>query len=127
MPVEPIVALRATGAAKQRPYARGSTHPIDVEGPPRRALGRRREPSGDIRENVAASGIATPGGAIAAHPVVAMRDISKRFGPVQANDRISLDLWPGEIHAVLGENGAGKTTLMNILSGMYQPDAGDDP
>jgi simple sugar transport system ATP-binding protein len=57
-------------------------------------------------------------------PVVEMRDISKRFGPVLANDHISLDLWPGEIHAVLGENGAGKTTLMNILSGMYQPDSG---
>jgi general nucleoside transport system ATP-binding protein len=58
------------------------------------------------------------------HPIVEMRDISKRFGPVLANDRISLDLWPSEIHAVLGENGAGKTTLMNVLAGMYQPDAG---
>lgn len=57
-------------------------------------------------------------------PIVAMRDIDKRFGPVQANDKVSLTLYPGEIHAVLGENGAGKTTLMNILSGMYQPDSG---
>ncbi len=57
-------------------------------------------------------------------PIVEMRDISKRFGPVLANDRISLDLWPGEVHAVLGENGAGKTTLMNVLAGMYQPDSG---
>ena len=57
-------------------------------------------------------------------PFVEMRGITKRFGPVLANDHISLDLWPGEIHAVLGENGAGKTTLMNVLSGMYQPDSG---
>ncbi|HEU5430319.1 MAG TPA: ATP-binding cassette domain-containing protein, partial [Thermomicrobiales bacterium] len=78
--------------------------------------------SGVIRDDSAVSGVA-PGGA--SRPVVAMRDISKRFGPVQANDRISLDIWPGEIHAVLGENGAGKTTLMSILSGMYQPDSGE--
>lgn len=56
--------------------------------------------------------------------VIEMTDISKRFGPTLANDRVSLILREGEIHAVLGENGAGKTTLMNILSGMYQPDSG---
>jgi len=56
--------------------------------------------------------------------VVEMTDISKRFGPTVANDRVALTLCEGEIHAVLGENGAGKTTLMNILSGMYSPDSG---
>ncbi len=57
-------------------------------------------------------------------PIVEMRGITKRFGAVLANDQISLALRGGEIHAILGENGAGKTTLMSILSGMYQPDAG---
>ena len=57
-------------------------------------------------------------------PAVSLRGITKAFGPVTANDEVSLDLAPGEIHALVGENGAGKTTLMRVLYGMIAPDAG---
>ncbi|MDR1949075.1 MAG: ABC transporter ATP-binding protein [Spirochaetaceae bacterium] len=57
-------------------------------------------------------------------PVLEMRNITKRFPGVMANDRVNLALYPGEIHALLGENGAGKSTLMNILMGIYAPNEG---
>ncbi len=60
----------------------------------------------------------------AAEPVVVLRGITKRFPGVVANDDVSLDVHPAEIHALLGENGAGKSTLISILSGMARPDAG---
>ncbi|MCG8690226.1 MAG: ATP-binding cassette domain-containing protein, partial [Minwuiales bacterium] len=57
-------------------------------------------------------------------PVLRLDGITKRFGPLVANDSISLELGGGEVLALLGENGAGKTTLMNILFGHYVADAG---
>lgn len=60
-----------------------------------------------------------------AAPLIEMRDVTKRFPGVLANDRVSLSLRAGEIVALLGENGAGKSTLMNVLYGLLGPDGGE--
>ena len=58
-------------------------------------------------------------------PLVQMRGIVKKFPGVVANDRVDLDIYAGEIHALLGENGSGKSTIMSVLAGLYKPDAGE--
>ena len=56
--------------------------------------------------------------------ILEMKNITKKFGRVVANEDVNLELKAGEIHALLGENGAGKSTLMNILTGIYKPNSG---
>lgn len=57
-------------------------------------------------------------------PYISVKNLRKTFGKIIANNNINLDIYGGEIHALLGENGAGKSTLMNMLSGVYTPDSG---
>src|SRR3954470_8728168 len=54
-----------------------------------------------------------------------LREITKRFSDVLANDRVSFKVEPGTIHAIVGENGAGKSTAMRIAYGFYTPDSGE--
>src|SRR3984893_4569078 len=57
-------------------------------------------------------------------PILEVRKISKSFPGVRALNNVDLRIWPGEVHALMGENGAGKSTLMKILSGAYRADSG---
>ena len=70
--------------------------------------------------DTSANGLAAP-----VAPVVSLRGISKRFGGTQALAAVDLDLYPGEVHSLVGENGAGKSTLGKIVAGVYSPDAGE--
>ncbi len=57
-------------------------------------------------------------------PFLGLRGVTKRFPGVIANNNVSIDIHPGEVHVLLGENGAGKSTLVGMLSGLQQPDEG---
>ncbi|MEL6679326.1 MAG: ATP-binding cassette domain-containing protein, partial [Pseudomonadota bacterium] len=59
-----------------------------------------------------------------AEPVLEIEGVTKRFGALVASDAVSLDLQPGEIHALIGPNGAGKSTLIKQIAGGLKPDAG---
>jgi ribose transport system ATP-binding protein len=91
------------------------------------------EPNGDLREprrreEAPLSGTRNPGESIAAakaDAILSLRGMSKAFGGTLAVGDVDLDLYPGEILALLGQNGAGKSTLIKMLAGVYRPDAGE--
>lgn len=58
------------------------------------------------------------------HPLLEVIGLSKQFGEIRANTDVSLEVRPGEVHALVGENGAGKSTLLKMIYGVYHPDAG---
>lgn len=58
-------------------------------------------------------------------PVLQLKNIHKKFPGVYALRNVSIDIYPGEVHALMGENGAGKSTLIKVISGVYQPDEGE--
>jgi ABC-type sugar transport system ATPase subunit len=70
-------------------------------------------------------GAGSKGAADPQEPLIELRGISKSFPGVKALDEVALSIFPGEVHALMGENGAGKSTLIKIINGVYQADAGE--
>lgn len=85
-----------------------------------RVSARPPEHNSDKAESVAAAGNDVPAAAVR----LAMRNVVKTFPGVRAVDDVSIEVRPGEVHALIGENGAGKSTLMHLVAGVYQPDNG---
>ncbi|MBU6484701.1 MAG: ABC transporter ATP-binding protein [Betaproteobacteria bacterium] len=106
---------------------RGHLTAIHAAGIPEPCRGRRHPASAAARTGPAratALSAAALAPDVQARPRLSLRGITRAYPGVVANDRIDLDVLPGEIHAVLGENGAGKSTLMKIIYGIVKPDAG---
>lgn len=61
-----------------------------------------------------------------AEPLIRIEGLVRRFGPFTALDGVDIDIWRGEVHALLGDNGAGKSTLIKIITGYHQPDPGGE-
>src|SRR5438874_11694095 len=64
------------------------------------------------------------GDSVVTEPVLRLEKLSKRFGGLLVTDDVTLDIMPGELHAIIGPNGAGKTTLINQISGLLASDGG---
>jgi inositol transport system ATP-binding protein len=103
-------------------YERNARPKIQIPQRPKKINVLRRTPNAERRTPNAER--QTPNAKRTMEPLLRMTSIRKRFPGVQALDDASLEVLPGEIHALLGENGAGKSTLIKILAGAQQPDSG---